>query len=317
MVKKFFAKFYVYFVLFLMYVPILVLVVFSFTVGENIGEWNGFSLDLFGRLFRNDTIMKAVGNTLIIALISALCSTILGTLGAVGTYYSKKRNKAIIENLNQIPVVNAEIVIALSLTFTFVFIGSYIFKGEVFGFWTLLVGHMVLETPFVYLNVKPKLIQMDQSLYEAALDLGCSPREAINKAIIPQIAPGIVSGFMLAFTLSLDDFIVTAFTTGPGLLNGNGKIETISTYIQSVIKKKTVPIETRALVTLILLAVIIATIAVSLYQRQTNPKYKVKYKTKEEKFKRNLKYTIIYIILLAIVLTIVIFGLIEGMKGGN
>jgi spermidine/putrescine transport system permease protein len=268
MVKKILANSYVFFVLLLMYVPIFVLIVFSFTVSANVGDWNGFSLDLYSRLVNNKEIMAAVGNTIIIALISAVCSTIVGTLGAIGTFYSSKKTRAVIENMTQIPVANAEIVIALSLTFMFVFLGSYIFRSQLFGFWTILFGHMVLSVPFVYLNVKPKLVQMDPALYEAALDLGCNSRQALNKVVLPQIFPGVISGFMLAITLSLDDFIVTALTTGPGLLNGASKITTISTYIQSVIKKKNVPIELRALTTLIFVAVVIALILVTLYQKR-------------------------------------------------
>ena len=172
-----------------MYVPIIVLIIFSFTNSDNVGTWNGFTLELYSRLFKNEAIMKAVGNTIIIAVISAIVSTVLGTLGAIGTFYAKKRTRAVIENITQIPVVNSEIVIALSLTFMFVFFGTYIFRTEIFSFWTILIGHVVLSVPFVYLNVKPKLTQMDPSLYEAAINLGCSPRQALNKvcSLFPEI----------------------------------------------------------------------------------------------------------------------------------
>ena len=199
MVKKILAKSYVYLILLLMYVPIIVLIIFSFTNSDNVGTWNGFTLELYPRLFKNEAIMKAVGNTIIIAVISAIVSTVLGTLGAIGTFYAKKRTRAVIENITQIPVVNSEIVIALSLTFMIVFFGTYIFRTEIFSFWTILIGHVVLSVPFVYLNVKPKLTQMDPSLYEAAINLGCSPRQALNKVIFPQIKPGIISGFMFMF----------------------------------------------------------------------------------------------------------------------
>ena len=289
MVKKILAKSYVYLILLLMYVPIIVLIIFSFTNSDNVGTWNGFTLELYPRLFKNEAIMKAVGNTIIIAVISAIVSTVLGTLGAIGTFYAKKRTRAVIENITQIPVVNSEIVIALSLTFMFVFFGTYIFRTEIFSFWTILIGHVVLSVPFVYLNVKPKLTQMDPSLYEAAINLGCSPRQALNKVIFPQIKPGIISGFMLAITLSLDDFIVTAFTSGPGLLSGAGKIETISTFIQSVIKKKVVPNELRALATLIFICVVVATILTTIYQKYQRPEYKMKYKSSDMVIKRNFR----------------------------
>lgn len=305
MVKKVLAKSYVYIILLLMYVPIIVLMVFSFTNSDNVGQWNGFTLELYPKLFKNKDIMIAVGNTIIIAITSALCSTLLGTLGAIGTYYCKKRTRAVIENVTQIPVVNSEIVIALSLTFTFVFFGSYVFKTELFSFWTLLIGHIILSLPFVYLNVKPKLTQMDPSLYEAAINLGCSPRQALSKVIIPQIKPGILSGFMLAITLSLDDFIVTAFTTGPGLLNGAGKITTISTFIQSVIKKKVVPNELRALATLIFLIVVIATILVTVYQKYQRPEYRAKFKSSEMVAKRNFRMMALVTAILIVVIVLV------------
>lgn len=269
MVKKILAYSYVYLILLLMYVPILVLIVFSFTNATYIGTWNGFSFELYAQLFESEEIMIAIGNTVIIAVISAICSTILGTLGAVGGHYLKRKGRAALENINQIPVVNAEIVMALSLVVMFVFIGNMIFAGQnLFSFRTLLAGHIVISAPFVYLNVKPKLLQMDPSLYEAALDLGCNPRKALYKVVLPEILPGIFSGFMLAITLSLDDFIVTAFTRGSGLLSGANNIETISTLVQAKIKKGPIPPEMRALTTIIFLIVLLVVIGISLYRNK-------------------------------------------------
>ena len=274
MVKKVLAYSYVYLILLLMYVPILVLIVFSFTNATYIGTWNGFSFDLYAALFESEEIMVAISNTVIIAVISAVCSTILGTLGAVGGHYLKRKGRAVLENINQIPVVNAEIVMALSLVVMFVFIGNMIFAGQnLFSFWTLLAGHIVISAPFVYLNVKPKLLQMDPSLYEAALDLGCAPRQALYKVVLPEILPGIFSGFMLAITLSLDDFIVTAFTRGSGLLSGANNIETISTLVQAKIKKGPIPPEMRALTTIIFLIVLLVVIGITIY-RNKGSRYK-------------------------------------------
>ena len=144
-----------------------------------------------------------------------------------------------------------------------------IFGGEnLFSFWTLLVGHIVLSAPFVYLNVKPKLQQMDPSLYEAALDLGCGPRQALYRVVLPEIIPGIFSGFMLAITLSLDDFIITAFTRGSGLLSGANNIETISTLVQAKIKKGPIPPEMRPLTTIIFLIVLLVVIGISIYRNK-------------------------------------------------
>lgn len=275
MVKKILAYSYIYLILLIMYVPILVLIVFSFTNSTYIGEWSGFSFTLYKNLFQDEEILIALGNTLIIAVISSAVSTILGTLGAIGAFYSKKRSRALIENLNQIPVVNAEIVIALSLTIMFVFLGNFLFKENIFSFWTLLAGHVVISVPFVYLNVKPKLVQMDPSLYEAALDLGCSPRKALRKVLVPQILPGIVSGFLLSFTLSLDDFIVTAFTRGPGLLSGEANIETLSTLVQAKIKKGPIPPNMRPLTTIIFLVVLVVAIIISVL-RNKKIKHKIR-----------------------------------------
>ncbi len=266
MVKKIFANIYIYLILLLLYLPILYLIVYSFTEAEALGAWTGFSFQLYADLFNSEEIMTALGNTLIIACISALVSTLVGSLGAIGIYYWKKGFRSFVENLNQIPVVNAEIVTAMSLTVTFVFVGQNFFGGDsVFSFWTLLAGHCVLAIPFVYLNVKPKLVQMDPALYEAALDLGSSPSKAVHQVIIPQIMPGVFSGLLLAFTLSLDDFIVTAFTRGPGLLSGSSQIETLSTLVQSKIKKGVVPAELRALTTIIFLVVLAIVVGYTCY----------------------------------------------------
>ena len=245
---------YIWILLLLMYLPVLVLLIYSFTVGENggdlnLGEWGKFSFDLYINLFKDAQIQRAIGNTGIIALVAASRATIIGTIGAIGVYECKKLPKRSLEFLTQIPVVNPEIVIALSLIVVFVALGIHL------SFWTLLLGHLVLTVPFVYLSVKPKLIQMDPALYEAAL-------------------PGILSGFLIAITLSLDDFIVTAFTTGPGLLSGNSDIQTISTYVEGIIKKHPLPAELRALCTIIFLLVLLLAIAFTIIQNRNAKKNK-------------------------------------------
>ena len=281
LLTKVFGQCAIWFVLLLMYVPILVLIAYSFTEATNIGTWTGFSFNLYSRLFQSEEIMVALGNTVLIALISSALATVLGTCGAIGAFYSKKRARGIIETTTQIPVVNAEIVIALSLTVMFVFIQTYIFAGSnVFSFWTLLVGHIVLQVPFVYLSVKPKLEQMDPALYEAALDLGCTQNQALRKATIPEILPGIASGFLLSITLSLDDFIVTAFTRGAGLLSGEKNIETLSTLVQAKIKKGPIPPEMRALTTLIFLLVLGVAIFITIRRNTAGKKTR---KGREEK----------------------------------
>ncbi|MBO4682275.1 MAG: ABC transporter permease [Bacilli bacterium] len=263
MVRKIFGQIYIWLILILMYLPVLVLIVFSFTEATNVGTWTGFSWNLYPRLFQDEQIMTALGNTLILAFASALVSVFLGTLGAIGAFYSKKRMRKTIDLVTQIPIVNAEIVMALSLTVMFVFLSTYVFKTQLMSFWTLLIGHVVLSLPFVYISVKPKLEQMDPSLYEAAIDLGATPRQALTKVIIPEVLPGILSGFLLSITLSLDDFIVTRFTRGAGLLSGDSQIETLSTLVQAKIKKGPIPVEMRALTTIIFLLVILGVVFVS------------------------------------------------------
>ena len=265
MVKKILAKSYIYLILLLMYLPILVLIVYSFSIRTSIGDGYEFGFDLWKNLFDPETkiageIWTALANTLIIAVVSALVATILGTLGAIGAFYSGKKTQKAIEVATQIPVSNPEIVMALSLVVMFV---SLKVIGIEFNFWTLLIGHVVLGLPFVYLSVKPKLIQMDPHLYEAALDLGCAPRQALVKVVVPQILPGVLSGFLLSITLSLDDFIVTAFTRGPGLLSGSKSIETLSTLVQAKLKKGAIPPEMRPLTLIIFLVVLAIAILVS------------------------------------------------------
>ncbi len=205
-------------VLLLLYAPILLLAVYSFIGTDIIGKAGAFSWEHYEKLFGDPVILGMIGNTLLLALLAALLSTVLGTVGALGMFYCKKRVKAIVHGVSQIPVINAEIVTALALAVTFVTVGI----GK--SYFTMLVGHLVICTPFVVLSVIPKLKQMDNSLYEAALDLGASPLKALFTVVLPQIVPGVISGFMLAVTLSLDDYIVTVYTRPNGF-------ETISTYV--------------------------------------------------------------------------------------
>ena len=270
--RKVLGQTYIWLILLLMYLPILVLIVFSFTEATNVGEWTGFSFNLYGALFQNEQILIALGNTLLIAIISAAVSTFLGTLGAIGAFYLKRRWKKTVDFMTEIPLVNAEIVVAFSLTVMFVFLGTYVFRGNMFSFWTLLIGHCCLSIPFVFISVQPKLQQMDPSLYEAAIDLGASPSTALRKVIIPEVMPGIISGFLLSITLSLDDFIVTAFTRGAGLLSGDSNIETLSTLVQAKIKKGPIPTEMRALTTIIFLLVVAAVIIISIYKNKKTKK---------------------------------------------
>ena len=280
MVKKILANVYIYLILLLMYAPILVLIAFSFSTATSIGDGFTPGFDLYVNLFTDTKIANeiwvAFGNTIIIALIAAVVATILGTLGAIGAFYSKRGMQKFTEITTQIPVSNAEIVIALSLVVLFVFAGERIFHANLFSFWTLLIGHVVLALPFVYLSVKPKLVQMDPHLYEAALDLGASPRQGLMKVIVPEIMPGILAGFLLSITLSLDDFIVTAFTRGAGLLSQEKTIETLSTLIQAKLKKGAIPPEMRPLTLIIFVVVLLVAIGILIHKNKNAKKAKVR-----------------------------------------
>lgn len=288
--KKILAQSAIWLLLILIYLPVLVLIAFSFNDTEILGQWasgsgwlgSGLTGDLYGRLFQNHDIGVALGNTVLIALISATVSTFLGTMGAIGAYYSKKKTINMIDGMTNISIANAEVVIAMSLTVTFVMIGNVVFHTSIFSFWTLLIGHVVLGVPFVYLNVKPKLWQMNPELYEAALDLNAKPSVAMRKVIIPQIVPGIFSGFLLSISLSLDDLIITQFTAGPGLLSGEGNIETLSTMIQSRIVKGHVPPELRPLTLFIFLAVLLVVITDVFVKNMRSKKTDI-YQTKRQK----------------------------------
>lgn len=262
-VQKIFVKIFIFFVLIIMDLPIFYLIVNSFTTARITGTWSGFSFIPYQTLFNYvgnkyaKKIWNAAFNTLLVAVVAGILATIVGTSGAIGTHYMKRKwLKRTFEVVNQIPVVNAEIVMAISLCILFV---SMNWPRT---FITLVIGHMVLTVPFVVLSVEPKLEQMDNSLYEAALDLGATQPQAIWKVMIPDILPGIISGFLLSVTLSLDDYIVTAFTKP-----GQG-FETISTYVEAVTKKESLPIQLRAFTTVLFVIVMLVMFAISMKLRK-------------------------------------------------
>ena len=239
-------------VLLFIYAPIILLFVYSFTESKTIGMWTGFSLELYGRLFTVKDLRNMIADTIVLAVLAAALSTVLGTLGAIGIFYNKKWLGKFTKSASQIPVINAEIVTAISLALIFAFIKM----GRSYG--ALLIGHIVLCTPFVVLSVLPKLKQLDPSLYEAALDLGATPVQALFKVVIPEILPGIFSGFMLAITLSLDDYMITAYTKPPTM-------ETISTYVYGAMRKPahSYLAELRALASVIFIIMIAAALIVN------------------------------------------------------
>ncbi len=251
MVKKILSATYLWLILIVLYAPILLLVVYSFNASKEIGIWsNTWDFSLYKMLFTDETILSAIKNTFLLAISSSFIATILGTMGAIGMFYSRKRTFNLFNTATQIPIVNAEIVTAISMALTcsiFLFPRTYA---------SLLISHVVLVLPFVVTSILPKLKQMDKNLYEAGLDLGASPWVALRTIILPEIMPGIASGFMIAITLSLDDYIITNFTKP-------STIDTISTYAYNAYAKNaantSIP-ALRALSAIIFLVIIISVI---------------------------------------------------------
>lgn len=255
--KKFLAKSYLYVLLLVLYAPIAIIILFSFTNSKTIGDWRGFSLDLYANLLSGQaahsaTITQAVINTLVIALIAAAISMLLGSIAAVGIFNIRNRKvRKAIQFANNIPMINPDIITGISLFLLFVSLGI---SG---GYVTVVLAHIAFCTPYVVLSVMPRLTRMNPNIYEAALDLGATPLQAFNKVIIPEIKPGMVSGFILSFTLSIDDFAVTLFTKG-----SNG-LETLSTYIYADARKGGLTPELRCLAAIIFLTVLILLIIIN------------------------------------------------------
>jgi spermidine/putrescine transport system permease protein len=241
--------FWLVLILLFIYVPILVLAFYSFTDATIVGAGiNAFTFDNYIHLFANEELRNMIFGTIALALICSTISTVLATFGAIGSYYSKKLPKTLINTANQVPVVNADIVTGFSVCILLI----VILRVSKETFIPLGIGHIVLTAPFVYLSILPKLKQMDNSLYEAALDLGATPAQALFKVVIPQLIPGILSGFMLAVTLSLDDYFITTYTKP-------STFDTISTYVVNATKGSQTEIKTAlwALSTLIFIIVVV------------------------------------------------------------
>lgn len=256
--KRFGGTIFIIIMLLLLYTPILVLAVYSFTTSANIGTIHGFSMDNYVTLFTKAELRSMIIGTVLLAVGSAVIATIFGTIGAVGAYYSKKISAGAIGAMNQIPVVNADVVTGFSICILLIVVCGM--NKE--SFVPLVIGHVVLSAPFVYLSVVPKLKQMDSSLYEAALDLGASPAYALFKVVLPQIVPGIVSGFALAITLSLDDYFIATYTKP-------ATFDTISTYVVNATKGSQTETKTAlwALSTVIFLIVIIVVVIMNIAGR--------------------------------------------------
>jgi len=261
------SKIYIGIVLAFLYVPIFVLIVFSFNETKSRSVFSGFTLDWYEKLFHNKIIISSLINTVIIAVLASVISTILGTLAAIGINSMRKVPKAVVMNVTNMPIINPEIVTGVSLMLLFVFFAARM--NIEFGFVTLLIAHITFDVPYVILNIMPKFKQMDPHLYEAAQDLGCSPIKAFRKVILPEIMPGVISGFLMAFTYSLDDFVISYFTSG-------STSQTLPITIYSMTRRKVSP-EINALSTIIFLVVVVVLIVKNVIENRAakrNASYK-------------------------------------------
>lgn len=253
------SKFYLALIFLFLYAPIAVMMIFSFNSTVSTYTFSGFSLHWYGEMFKDAAAMKALQNTLVLALCTAVIASVIGLLASVGLFASKNRlYKKAMTTATNIPMMNPEIVTGISMMLLFVFAGSLVNKKDVLGFWTLLIAHITFALPYVILNIMPKLRQFDMRVYEAALDLGCKPLKAFFKVVMPEIVTGIVTGFVMSFTLSLDDFIISYFTNGPSF-------QTLPIYIFSMTKKRVKP-DMYALSTLMFLVILLLLVLMNISQ---------------------------------------------------
>jgi spermidine/putrescine transport system permease protein len=266
------AQSYLWLLLIVLYAPILLIIIFSFTQSKVLGNWTGFTFGLYENLFTgydtvagvdvNPNLYRALLYTAVIALISAMLSTMLGTLAAIGIYYTQPRGRKALTFLNSIPMINPDILTGISLFLLFVFLGISR------GLGTVIAAHVVFCTPYVVLSVLPRLSKMDPNIYEAALDLGATPFQALRKVMMPELWPGMISGFLLSLTLSIDDFGVTFFTKG-----SNG-LETLSTFIYADARKGGLTPELRPLFSLIFLTILVLLIIMNIRTHKQQNKTK-------------------------------------------
>ena len=240
------GRIYMGLIMFFLYAPILVLIVYSFNANNSRSVFGGFSLKWYGELFHNSMVLESLYTTLLVSVLAALIATVLGTFASIGFFTMKKRWREPLLAVNNIPMMNADIVTGVSLCLLFVAAGSIL--GFTNGFGTLLIAHITFNVPYVILSVMPKLQQLDRNLVDAAQDLGCTWMQAFWKVIVPEIRPGIVNGALIAFTMSIDDFIISYFTSGTNA-------QTLAVTIFSMTKKRVTP-EINALSTLLFVTVL-------------------------------------------------------------
>ena len=254
---------YVILVFCFMYLPIAVMIAFSFNESKSRSNFTGFTLGWYKSLFHNEMILSALGLSLVLALVSSIIATVLGTLATLGINSMSRKSQLIINNISYVPVVNPEIITGVSLMLLFVMAQNFGIGGEsgIFGWPTLLIAHITFNLPYVILNVMPKLQQMDPDLEEAALDLGCTPFQAFTKVVIHEIMPGIISGALMAFTMSLDDFVISYFVTGSSFI-------TLPVEIYNYTKKPIQP-KIYALFTLMFAVILVLMVVMNLLQARS------------------------------------------------
>ncbi len=263
------SKVYTFLVFLFLYAPILVMILFSFNSSSSTSVFAGFSLDWYKALLEDEATLRSLYNTIILAVCSSVIATVLGTAAAVGIDKFKKGPvRAGVMATTNIPMTNPEIVTGISMMLLFVFVGRLLSKDAVLGFGTMLIAHVTFNLPYVILNVLPKLRQTDRNLSEAAQDLGCRPLMAFFKVVLPSIMPGIITGMIMAFTLSLDDFIISYFTSGPGF-------QTLPIAIFSMTKKRVKP-DMYALSALIFVSILVLLILYNVAQSKSEEKTKKK-----------------------------------------
>ncbi len=259
------SRVYMALIFIFLYAPIAVMTVFSFNSGTSTYIMEGFSTSWWAEMFHDTAAMKSLKNTIVLALVTTAISTVLGVMAAVGLFMQKNRvYKKAMMNVTNIPMMNPEIVTGISMMLLFVFAGALINVKEVLGFTTILIAHVTFCLPYVILNVIPKLRQFDMNVYEAAVDLGCKPFKAFVKVVMPEIMNGIITGCIMSFTLSLDDFIISYFTNGPSF-------QTLPIYIFSLTKKRVKP-DMFALSTLMFLVILALLVAMNIAQNRAEKK---------------------------------------------
>ncbi|MCQ2420357.1 MAG: ABC transporter permease [Clostridia bacterium] len=244
-----------------LYIPMVVLAIASFNSGLDVANFKSFTLSQYANLFKDDTLLKLLRNSVLIAVLSSLVATVFGTMAAVGIHSMKGRLRKAVMTMTDIPMTNPDIVTGVALALLFAFTGTMLKINSILGFWTLLVAHITFNFPYVILNVMPKLQQMDPDLEEAALDLGCTPFQAFTKVVIHEIMPGIISGALMAFTMSLDDFVISYFVTGSGFI-------TLPVEIYNYTKKPIQP-KIYALFTLMFTVILILMVVMNLLQAKS------------------------------------------------